>query len=319
LKFDETAIRFCKIIINMVNATNDISSRKRSDASLIEKSYADVTHKRDNKYSNNLYFNKLEFGCKPDKFCVTNENSKLGNNLERAVYQNKIKISLPPENIDQYLNFNNTDSISQRNFNVDREESNYDNKFDDTYDQNYNTTRKLTNQSSFKIFDVKKDEKKNIESHRMLSTKRSSSNLEHQRENSDCTKISSVSESKPDNNLGRYGINLTNKKEQSENPHLKASINIDLTNDSHQQNIKSVNPSKQVLENLNHTLAGINASNNQNVFIDPIKNPYINIVHINYGCSDAKAEEKSNQVKYNNINNHISAITGIFLFLITFN
>ena len=37
----------------MVKATNDKSSRKISDASLIEKSYADFTQKRDNLYSNN--------------------------------------------------------------------------------------------------------------------------------------------------------------------------------------------------------------------------------------------------------------------------
>jgi len=227
---------------------------------------------------------------------------------------------LPPDNTDQYLNFNNNNSIYQRNYN-EQEESIIDTKIDDRDDHINKTTRNLSNQSSSKIFEIKKDEKKFFsENNRMFTNKRSSSNLEQQIEYSDYTrsKVSSVTGSKSENNFARYGINLKNKKEQFENPKYKANINMEFSEGS-QQNYKMVNPPKHVLEDLNHTLAGINAGNNPNVFIDPNKNPCISIVNINYGCGDPKAEEKTNQGKYNNIYNNSSAITGIISSFIKIN
>ena len=333
----------------MVNNSSEGKVRKRSDVSKTEKIKDEIINENNSsnnndlfkKYfysnlnaaennQNNLNFNKLTF-MQENNYIVDNNHN---NNHDDVINGNtsKIKISLPTDLVDDYFNFTHSEQLSnkdekenlQKNCNIEDNLGRANN--DD--DQTKSLVKTIANQ----IFLIKKMKKKiksskNIQPN-ILKKKKSKSFLKKSISNiSRISSTSYINHEMNSNSILKYKLpseGILRKETDRSNFSANASDkNFDLLG-----NIISETNKQQINSNLNNTtpknvfpntntIGNINnntTNSNTNIFFDPNKNHFINIVNINYGCNDNKIEEKANPILLKNIYNNIPANSCKYVF-----
>lgn len=239
---------------------------------------------------------------------------------EMSNSSSKIKISIPSDLVDDYLNFDHseTHSISDDKLKLEKNPSQIINDIQNEINNininslsRRNSTQIVTN----KIFLINKTNKKrNSQKLPKISKNRKQSNLSRKKMSLCISRKSSTSLKEDITHKPTSSFNSNNHNEDhtpSNNMHRNIDLNYNIIKNEYVNNINN-NPSQTTKTSIadNPIPPSIN-SNNNHLSIDPIKNHLINIVNINIASNNNPIQDKEDtHIILNNILNYISRKSG---------
>jgi hypothetical protein len=321
----------------LINNSSEGKIRKRSDISKTENIQGEIINENNGSNNNELlkkyFYSNLnaaennQNNLNLNKLNLMQENNHILDNDALSANTSKIKESLPSDLVDDYFNFNNSEQPSNKDEKEILEKNSFIGFIDDNLEKANNNddhSKSFVKSVSNQIFLIKKMKKK-IKSNKNIKPKilkRKKSKSFIKKSLSNISRISSTSYINHEinsNNILKYKLpseGILRKETDKSNFSSNASHNnFDLlgniireTNKQQINNNLNNTTPKNVFPNTN-TIGNINnntTNSNTNIFFDPNKNHFINIVNINYGCNDNKIEEKANPILLKNIYNNIT-------------